>query len=117
MIGWAAFFLFLIVYALSTLLNGAVFKTGGSPEISLNYLIRISLNPQFMGVLFFGFAGAVLKMFTFNHFGISRSLILTEAVVILNVALAAHFFGEELSPKFWIGCIIIGIGVVLIQSK
>lgn len=114
--GWVFYLLFLAVLALGTYLNGQIFVSG-NPKLSFGYIWGVVTNPLFLLVLGLGFTGALLRMFVFKNFGITRTLIMSEVAVLISISLAALLFKEPLSPKFLVGTLLIAAGVVVIQLK
>ncbi|MEX0895905.1 MAG: hypothetical protein WDZ94_03115 [Patescibacteria group bacterium] len=94
-----------------------VFRQVGTPEFTIEYVLRVLTNPLFIVVVMSAFGGAVLRMFVFREFGVTRTVIMSEATVVLSLILAFVIFREDINfTKFLIGSAMILIGVFIVQS-
>ncbi len=109
-------FVFCLLGAGSFTLYSIVFGQVGSPRISTDYIVSLVLNPLFLFALGLSLFGAVLRMFIFKEFGISRSAVLSELTFLFTLSGGLLVSHEKVDLKLVVGALLMFMALFVLES-
>ncbi len=112
---YLALAVFVVSAGISLTLYAIVFKQAGPAKGTFEYITSVLFNPLFIIAIALAFGGALLRMYVFQSFGITKSAIMTESYIVL--ALVGAFIVSRESPdlKFFLGTAAVLVGIFILQ--
>jgi len=111
---WTLGVMIALLAAINAVAWGYAIREVGDPQLSLSFLLKLIFNKWFILAMAVAFTAAILSYAILREMGVLAGRFFLSLQIVAAVLATTLILGECLTPREWIGVLLIIIGVVLI---
>jgi drug/metabolite transporter (DMT)-like permease len=103
-----------LLAAINAVAWGHAIREVGDPQLSLSFLLRLIFNKWFILAMVVAFIAAILSYAILREMGVLAGRFFLSLQIAATVLVATLILGERLTPREWIGVLLIIVGAILV---